>query len=175
MPKTATKQIDHETILRADYSSAPLLGDFVSHMRYGGLGGLYIITCIPAGRFYVGSSGNLLHRLRTHWSALERQTHRNHDLRTDAATYGCDSIHYKVIDIEDDGRKRILKESRLIDAISINSFSSLYNTLRVHAHCESLRVRSDVGEWIAIQADTRGISPEAYLDMILRQRMQQRP
>lgn len=66
--------------------------DFVSHEKSmfpsTFKSGLYLITCIPLQKHYVGESKNVPSRLSAHKSRLRRGIHENQELQNDFHTYG---------------------------------------------------------------------------------------
>lgn len=49
--------------------------------------GLYVITCVPLGKHYIGESNFVLRRLRAHKNLLRRGLHENRELQQDFITY----------------------------------------------------------------------------------------
>lgn len=50
--------------------------------------GLYIITCIPEQKHYIGQSENVVRRINAHKSHLKRNVHENTALQKDFNFYG---------------------------------------------------------------------------------------
>jgi len=50
--------------------------------------GLYVITCVPQQKHYVGQSSHVQRRLTAHKNQLRRRIHSNQELQQDFRTYG---------------------------------------------------------------------------------------
>ena len=59
--------------------------------------GVYVIRCEPTGEVYVGSSVNVVKRVREHFYRLEKGVHRNPRLQSAYKEYGKDSFCSKVV------------------------------------------------------------------------------
>jgi group I intron endonuclease len=59
--------------------------------------GLYRISNLENGKFYIGSSVNLYKRQRSHKSALNRNSHRNQHLQHAWNKYGSESFAFEII------------------------------------------------------------------------------
>ena len=77
--------------------------------------GVYVIRCEPTGKEYVGSSINIVKRIREHFYRLERGAHRNRRLQNAYKKYGKVSFRSEVllycdqINLEVYGKKLIKK------------------------------------------------------------------
>lgn len=60
--------------------------------------GIYLITCLPTGKVYVGSSCNLLNRIRSHKTALVSKRHPNKHLQCAWNSYGEDEFIFEIIE-----------------------------------------------------------------------------
>lgn len=63
-----------------------------------GKAGVYKITCISNGRFYIGSSKNLWKRHNEHNYLLNNNKHCNKELQADYNTYGIDNFKFEIIE-----------------------------------------------------------------------------
>jgi len=59
--------------------------------------GVYLIECTANGKFYVGSSKNLRHRLKEHINTLNKQKHHNPHLQCAWNRYGADAFKFSVL------------------------------------------------------------------------------
>lgn len=59
--------------------------------------GVYLITCIPTGKIYVGSSGNVFERARSHIYALRKGQHRSKYLQYTFNKYGEDNLSFQLL------------------------------------------------------------------------------
>nr|AYQ94905.1 hypothetical protein [Microspora sp. UTEX LB472] len=57
--------------------------------------GLYVITCIPLSKHYVGETDNITRRLNAHKSDLRRNCHHNQQLQADYKQYGVDQFTFQ--------------------------------------------------------------------------------
>lgn len=60
--------------------------------------GVYKITCLSNGRFYIGSSKNLYQRYIEHRSKLRKNKHHNKELQSDYNTYNINNFKFEVIE-----------------------------------------------------------------------------
>ncbi len=60
--------------------------------------GIYKITCVPTGKFYIGSAVKLNGRRLAHLSLLRRQKHNNRYLQSAWDKYGADVFTFEVIE-----------------------------------------------------------------------------
>jgi group I intron endonuclease len=65
--------------------------------------GIYIITCIPTGKVYVGQSKNCTQRWGSHRWHLGRKTHRNYRLQWAWNEYGKDAFSFEIAELVEDG------------------------------------------------------------------------
>jgi group I intron endonuclease len=59
--------------------------------------GVYVIRCEATGSRYVGSSDNIVKRIREHFYRLERGVHRNRRLQNAYNKYGKDGFRSEVL------------------------------------------------------------------------------
>ena len=64
---------------------------------YWGQSGIYVITCIPSGKYYIGSSVDIGQRFTQHLSALRNNSHRNKYLQRAWNKYGFDNFKFDVL------------------------------------------------------------------------------
>lgn len=57
--------------------------------------GLYLITCIPTKKHYVGESEYITRRLNAHKSALSRGIHENREMQNDFDKYGIEKFLFQ--------------------------------------------------------------------------------
>ena len=60
--------------------------------------GIYKITCIPTGKFYIGSSVNIRKRWQVHYRTLQNGVHDNAHLQSAWAKHGADSFDFEIIE-----------------------------------------------------------------------------
>lgn len=70
--------------------------------------GIYKITCLPTGKFYIGSSNNILARWRSHVSQLINNKHNNPYFQKAWNKYGKNNFKFEII--EEDVLKETLLE-----------------------------------------------------------------
>lgn len=63
--------------------------------------GIYRITCTANGKFYIGSSANMLKRQQQHCSKLRKGTHGNQHLQSAWKKYGENAFSFDVVEICD--------------------------------------------------------------------------
>jgi group I intron endonuclease len=86
--------------------------------------GIYKITCIVNGRFYIGSSSDITLRYHDHMNALSEKRHHNYKLQADFDLYG--TYKFK-LDLIQDGSGINRNELFLIEEGFIRSFQPYYN------------------------------------------------
>jgi len=82
--------------------------------------GVYTITNITNGKYYVGSSNNIKRRWRHHKDTLRRGAHPNKYLQRAFNKYGENNFLFEVIDLTEE---YILKEQEMLD----QNFEATYN------------------------------------------------
>ena len=60
--------------------------------------GIYMIKCITNDKTYIGSSSDVMRRIKTHKRELENGSHNNLLLQHEYAKYGADKFVFKVLD-----------------------------------------------------------------------------
>ena len=60
--------------------------------------GIYMIKCIANDKTYIGSSSNVMRRIKTHKRELENGSHNNLLLQHEYTKYGADKFVFKVLD-----------------------------------------------------------------------------
>lgn len=60
--------------------------------------GIYQITCIPTGKFYIGSAVNLRNRWRHHFNELRRNSHKNSKLQHAWNKYGETTFIFEIVE-----------------------------------------------------------------------------
>lgn len=61
--------------------------------------GIYRITCITTGKFYIGSAVNLRLRRKEHFGTLQRNTHKNPKLQRAWNKYGSDNFTFDILEL----------------------------------------------------------------------------
>ena len=64
------------------------------------LSGVYRITCLANNKNYIGSSDNIMRRLKTHERELEQGSHNNRRLQHDYDKYGSEFFEFRVVFID---------------------------------------------------------------------------
>ena len=64
------------------------------------LSGVYRITCLANNKNYIGSSDNIMRRLKTHERELEQGSHNNRRLQYDYDKYGSEFFEFRVVFID---------------------------------------------------------------------------
>lgn len=59
--------------------------------------GIYKITCVENGNFYVGSSSNIGARWKVHRLNLRKNCHHNYKLNNDVKKYGIKSFKFEIL------------------------------------------------------------------------------
>jgi group I intron endonuclease len=72
--------------------------------------GIYKITNIENGHFYIGSSVNIYNRIKNHFSYLKRGKHANTHLQRSFDIYGLDSFNVEVLEECPQTEQKILLE-----------------------------------------------------------------
>lgn len=68
--------------------------------------GIYKITCLSNGKFYIGSSKNIYYRNKRHLSELRKNKHKNPKLSNAFNKYGEDSFTTEIVEETDELLKR---------------------------------------------------------------------
>lgn len=64
------------------------------------LSGVYRITCLANNKNYIGSSDNIMRRLKTHERELNEGSHNNRRLQHDYDKYGSEFFEFRVVFID---------------------------------------------------------------------------
>ena len=64
------------------------------------ISGVYRITCLANDKHYIGSSDNVMRRLKTHERELEQGSHNNRRLQHDYDKYGSGFFEFRVVFID---------------------------------------------------------------------------
>lgn len=78
--------------------------------------GVYAIICTETGTQYVGSSVNVLNRLRSHFAELEQRRHGNRRIQTLYNQYGRDGFRVLLLKEVEDREERLDVEQEYIDS-----------------------------------------------------------
>lgn len=76
--------------------------------------GIYKITNLKNGKFYIGSSSNIMRRWQEHCSLIEKKKHYNHLLQDAFDKYGFENFSFNVIRAmpKDTTKEKLLKEEQ---------------------------------------------------------------
>ncbi len=80
------------------------------------ISGVYKITNIISGKFYIGSSKDVNVRKTEHWNALNRGDHKNTILQRSWNKYGAENFTFSIIE-ECDPSVRLIREQHYIDVL----------------------------------------------------------
>ena len=61
------------------------------------LSGVYRITCVANNKTYIGSSDNIMRRLKTHERELKEGSHNNRLMQKDYDKYGAEFFEFRVL------------------------------------------------------------------------------
>ena len=61
------------------------------------LSGVYRITCLANNKTYIGSSDNIMRRLKTHERELKEGSHNNRLMQKDYDKYGAEFFEFRVL------------------------------------------------------------------------------
>ena len=64
------------------------------------ISGIYRITCLANNKHYIGSSDNVMRRLKTHERELEQGSHNNRRLQHDYDEYGSGFFEFRVVFVD---------------------------------------------------------------------------
>lgn len=78
-------------------------------------GGVYKITCVPTGRFYIGSTYDFDKRFYWHRCELSARRHHSRALQSAWAKHSPDAFSFDVLVVCDDRASREAVEQRLLD------------------------------------------------------------
>lgn len=79
--------------------------------------GVYLITCMPTGKKYVGSSNRISKRWSRHRSSLNAGTHTNRYLQNSWNKYGYAAFEWAVLEAVDEESNLIAREQHWMDVI----------------------------------------------------------
>lgn len=115
-------------------------------MAYKRVSGIYLITCVPSGRVYVGQSVSIRHRWEEHRRSLRTGVHRNPILQASYNKYGADAFRFDVLcecvdaDLETVERTRIAAfRAERGDALLMNIGTDVRNPMKGRHHTEEAR------------------------------------
>lgn len=86
--------------------------------------GIYRITNKVSGKIYIGSSTDILQRIKKHFKELRTGNHRNRHLQSSFNLYGETAFEFDTVEYIDDDSDLISREQYWIDSISLDK---LYN------------------------------------------------
>src|SRR6185312_9884206 len=96
-------EIECENVFNGDES----LSSAATHGHYASLGsvprqsGIYEITCLTTGKFYIGSSVDMRHRCAHHRARLNEDNHRNAHLQAAWNKFGEADFRFSVLQLVD--------------------------------------------------------------------------
>lgn len=79
--------------------------------------GIYKITNLVNGKFYIGSAVDTKNRFSTHISELKSKTHSNYHLQRAWEKYGKENFIFEVIESVDDINNLLLREQHYLDTL----------------------------------------------------------
>jgi len=79
--------------------------------------GIYLITCVPTGKIYVGSAANLKRRHYLHRWRLATNTHENKKLQRAWNKYGDSSFKFEVLEVVQNLQSLLAVEQKWIDSL----------------------------------------------------------
>ena len=82
------------------------------------LSGIYKITCIATGKFYIGSAKDIHRRLARHKSDLSRDVHHNTLLQRSVNKYGKDMFEFEILEFIDDVESLLQREQHYLDTLN---------------------------------------------------------
>ena len=75
------------------------------------IGGIYRIICTPTGKFYIGSSKNILDRFKGHKRGLRAGVHHSSKLQNAWKKYGEEAFKFEVLEeVVDEKRLREIEQ-----------------------------------------------------------------
>lgn len=102
--------------------------------------GVYIITNLINGKFYIGSSIHLSDRKNTHFRELEQGIHDNNHLQKAYNKYGKDNFTFKIIEYIECRENVIPREQYWIDYfLSATKRENLYNICLIAGSCAGVK------------------------------------
>lgn len=96
-------------------------------MKYNTNCGIYKITNVVNGKFYIGSSNNLKKRKREHFWSLDKGNHVNAHLQRAYDKYGKDSFEFDVLEFLNNDENLLEIEQFYIDTTDCCNLSVGYN------------------------------------------------
>jgi group I intron endonuclease len=101
--------------------------------------GIYKITCLPTGKYYIGSSIDIHKRFISHKSNLRLNKHGNQHLQGSWNKYGSASHIFSVVEVVTDLSNLLNVEQQYLD--SINDWSLVFNIRKDTARDYSVKVK----------------------------------
>lgn len=83
--------------------------------------GIYQITNIKNGKYYIGSSINITKRWDNHLENLIYNTHMNYKLQEDFNKYGIEAFNFSVVEIVKDRKFLLRREQEWLDGMEIEN------------------------------------------------------
>ncbi len=109
--------------------------------------GIYVITCIPTGKIYVGSAVNLKRRQYLHFWRLATNTHENKKLQRAWNKHGDSSFKFEVLEMVLDLHDLLAAEQKWID--SLNAVDSGFNICPVAGNSFGRKLSAESKQKIA--------------------------
>jgi group I intron endonuclease len=82
----------------------------------GYISGIYKITCLSTGKFYIGSSTNINRRLKQHMGLLKHNKHENKYMQNAWNKHGEENFKFEIIETIRKTRELLTREQRWLDA-----------------------------------------------------------
>lgn len=111
------------------------------------VGGIYKITNLVNGKFYVGSSVDIKNRLRQHFGNLRRGTHHNHHLQNAWNKYGAEAFEHSMLEQVTGIETLVEREQFWIDELQANErgYNARTKADSNFGHCPSPETRAKIG------------------------------
>ena len=120
--------------------------------------GIYKITNVANGKFYIGSAVNIKNRFSTHISELNSGTHDNRHLQRAWRKYGKDNFKFEIIENVEDKQLLLEREQFYID-----NFNPDYNICRTAGNTSGRKATDETKLKISINhADVSGEKNPMY-------------
>jgi len=120
--------------------------------------GIYKITNLVNGKFYIGSSVNVKNRFSTHISELNSNTHGNIHLQRAWNKYGQDNFKFELIEIVEDNKLLLEREQFFLD-----TFEPSYNICKNASNHLGLKYSDESRKKISENhADVSGVNNPMY-------------
>ncbi len=100
--------------------------------------GIYQIICTTDGKYYIGSSNNLLLRRKTHFTSLKYNRHLNYKLQNAWKEYGEKSFIFLIIENNIPKEKLLAVEQSYLNKAKLHKEQSLNLCFKTPTHKTAL-------------------------------------